>query len=59
MSDGDTPAELTAKRRRRLAALGEMLTVSSGDERAAGWSEPATDGSRDEELRGDVPPHHG
>ncbi|MBA2508455.1 MAG: hypothetical protein H0V32_07110 [Nocardioidaceae bacterium] len=47
------------RRRQRLAALGETLATSSSDERATGWSELPADGSGDDELMRDVPPHHG
>jgi hypothetical protein len=48
-----------AARRRRLAiALGGSLPEGTSDERAEGWGERA-DGSDDDRLRREVPPHHG
>jgi len=58
---GDDRGEESAaalRRRRRLALLGDTVPVASTDETGPGWSEPASS-SRDEELRRDVPPHHG
>jgi hypothetical protein len=58
-----TPAEARTpeeERRRRLRAarlLGDVVPVTTRDETAEGWGE--RDRSRDEELRRDVPPHHG
>lgn len=45
------------ERRRRAAALGDLLPDQTRDESADGWSERESD--RDEQLRRDVPPHHG
>lgn len=45
------------RRRRAAAALGELLPDQTRDESADGWSEHESE--RDEELRRDVPPHHG
>ncbi len=54
MSD---PGE-AARRRRRLAALGGTPGTASSDETGLGWSEPAArDG--DDDIRHEVPPHHG
>ncbi|KAA1422834.1 hypothetical protein FE697_011825 [Mumia zhuanghuii] len=72
MPDGETPDEETPdatptavrtpeeERRRRLRAarlLGEVVPATTRDETAEGWGE--RDASRDEDLRRDVPPHHG
>ncbi len=44
--------------RRALELMGELESRTTRDETAEGWGESA-DGSRDDELRRDVPPHHG
>jgi hypothetical protein len=48
-----------AERRRRLAAVGDVVTGPSGDEPGGGWSEDRDVRDRDDEILGDVPPHHG
>ena len=55
----DGAAAAAARGRRRLEALGETLPVESTDETGIGWSEPATGSARDDEIRREVPPHHG
>jgi hypothetical protein len=46
------------RRRRAERLLGELLPDTTGDESDEGWSE--TEGNpRDDEMRRDVPPHHG
>ncbi len=64
----DTTARTTAqerraanRRRRRLAALGDTSSERSADDRDDGWSERDATGrtARDDELRREVPPHHG
>lgn len=53
MSEQD---ETTAERKRRLAEIfGESLPEQTRDD----LPEPGENGSRDEWLRGEVPPHHG
>lgn len=49
------------RRRRRRAAelLGELLPETTSDESGSGWGEGRESGTRDDELRRDVPPHHG
>jgi hypothetical protein len=47
-----------ARLRRAAALLGDVEPSTTRDETAEGWGERGT-GSRDEELRRDVPPHHG
>lgn len=47
-----------AKRRRAERLLGDLLPDTTGDETDKGWSEHEGD-TRDDELRRDVPPHHG
>lgn len=53
--------ESKAERDRRLRAerlLGGLLPDTTGDETDEGWND--TDGgTREEEMRRDVPPHHG
>jgi hypothetical protein len=65
--------EAAARRRRLLAASGDTATERSGDDGDEGWSEPPAAGTeragsdgidpdfaeRDDELRREVPPHHG
>ena len=46
------------RRRRAERMLGELLPDTTGDETDEGWSEKDGD-SRDDEMRRDVPPHHG
>ena len=50
-----------SRRRRRLAALGDTTSERSADDRDSGWSERDATGTtaRDDELRREVPPHHG
>lgn len=60
MSAEVPPAE-RERRRRAALLLGDLLPESSSDDvdlPTAGGS-VAADRSRDEELRRDVPPHHG
>ncbi len=53
------PDEAERKRRERAAKLlGDFLPTTTRDETAEGWGETDRT-SRDEELRRDVPPHHG
>ncbi len=54
-------AESTSERDRRRRAerlLGELLPDTTGDETDEGWNEKEGD-TRDDEMRRDVPPHHG
>lgn len=46
------------RRRRAERMLGDLLPDTTGDETDEGWSEKDGD-ARDDELRRDVPPHHG
>ena len=53
--------ESKSERDRRLRAerlLGELLPDTTGDETDEGWNEKEGD-TRDDEMRRDVPPHHG
>jgi hypothetical protein len=52
----DHEAKRAARRRRAERLIGNLHPDS--DESDEGWSEPS-DGSRDDDLRRDVPPHHG
>lgn len=61
MTDRSDTEEEHARRRRRLAALGQPMAVSSADETDEGWSEPRRDreaSRRDDEFVREVPPHH-
>jgi len=42
-----------------LAAVGEVVAGESTDEPGRGWSDRQDAGDRDDEILGDVPPHHG
>lgn len=61
-SDPEAPAaestEEQTRRRRAAKLLGGLLPDQTSDETAEGWGDggPAT---RDDEIRRDVPPHHG
>lgn len=57
----ESEAQRAARRRRRLAALGDVADDRSADDSDDGWSERHGAGTsdRDDELRRDVPPHHG
>lgn len=54
-----SPAE-EARRRARLAALGDVSTDRASDDADEGWagSADAAEASRDDALRREVPPHH-
>ncbi|PJJ56919.1 hypothetical protein CLV56_1136 [Mumia flava] len=45
------------RRRRAAAILGDVVPTTTRDESGEGWSERG--GDRDDDLRRDVPPHHG
>ena len=45
-------------RRRRAELLGDLLPDTTSDESDEGWNEKEG-GTRDDEMRRDVPPHHG
>ncbi|HPU13523.1 MAG TPA: NAD(P)-dependent oxidoreductase [Aeromicrobium sp.] len=47
-----------AARERAARLLGDLMPTTTSDETAEGWGETETS-SRDEDLRRDVPPHHG
>ena len=46
------------RRRRAERMLGELLPDTTADETDEGWNEKEGD-TRDDEMRRDVPPHHG
>ena len=53
------PSETAEERRRRLTEIfGDVLPDTTSDERDEESSQ-REDGSRDDWLRGQVPPHHG
>ena len=51
-------SEAERERRRRAAKLGDLLPETISDESDEGWNEKEGD-TRDDEMRRDVPPHHG
>lgn len=54
------PTDAERRRRRRAAELlGDLLPETTSDETGQGWGDHTGSGSRDEEMRRDVPPHHG
>ncbi|WP_370617996.1 hypothetical protein [Mumia sp. Pv 4-285] len=55
---GRTPEEERRRRLRAARLLGEVVPETTRDETSEGWSERDS-GGRDDELRRDVPPHHG
>ena len=48
-----------ARRHRAERLLGGLLPDQTKDESADAWGDHEGTASRDEEIRGDVPPHHG
>lgn len=48
-----------ARRRRAERLLGGLLPDQTRDESADAWGDRESTVSRDEEIRRDVPPHHG
>jgi hypothetical protein len=59
-SEGSASDDGAERKRRRRAEklLGGLLPDTSTDESDEGWSEKEGD-TRDDEMRRDVPPHHG
>jgi hypothetical protein len=55
----DDEVSKKARRRRADRRLGKILPDTTNDESDEGWSEKDEGGTRDDELRRDVPPHHG
>lgn len=60
-SSADTEARRRAEaaRRRRLEAVFGTSTGASSDESGRAWGEADDARARDEQLRREVPPHHG
>lgn len=58
MSSEDEAASSKARRRRAEQLLGDLLPETTRDETDEGWNEQKGD-TRDDEMRRDVPPHHG
>ncbi len=56
--DGAPQEGAEPDRRRRAERLGKLLPDTTGDESDEGWNEKEDD-TRDDEMRRDVPPHHG
>ncbi|MCD9155248.1 hypothetical protein [Aeromicrobium duanguangcaii] len=48
-----------ARRERAARLLGDLLPSTTRDERSEGWGDDRGGSTRDDELRRDVPPHHG
>ena len=48
-----------ARRRRAERLLGGLLPDRTQDESAESWGDRENSGARDDEIRRDVPPHHG
>jgi hypothetical protein len=48
-----------ARRRRAERLLGGLLPDQTQDESADAWGDSEGTASRDDEIRRDVPPHHG
>jgi len=57
--EAETPAERRARLERAARLLGDLMPSTTRDETAEGWGDEAKGTSRDDELRRDVPPHHG
>lgn len=55
--ESESESESERDRRRRAERLGKLLPDTTGDETDEGWNEE--DDTRDDEMRRDVPPHHG
>lgn len=58
ISDRPDAAE-RARRERAARLLGELLPTTTRDETGEGWGDERGGTSREDELRRDVPPHHG
>lgn len=54
----ESESESERDRRRRAERLGKLLPDTTSDETDEGWNEKEDD-TRDDEMRRDVPPHHG
>lgn len=58
-SDQAAAAKERARRERAARLLGDVLPRTTRDETSEGWGDEPGGTSRDDELRRDVPPHHG
>jgi hypothetical protein len=52
-------ADERARRRRAEQLLGGLLPDQTADDTAHGWGDRDGTESRDDEIKRDVPPHHG
>lgn len=59
MSAEDVDRAERTRRERAARLLGDLLPETTRDESAEGWGDEQGGTSRDDELRRDVPPHHG
>lgn len=57
--EAETPAERRARLERAARLLGDLMPSTTRDETSEGWGDETKGTSRDDELRRDVPPHHG
>jgi hypothetical protein len=57
VTDRKEPADEAARRRRAERLLGDLLPDQTRDESGEEWGERSPD--TDEDLRRNVPPHHG
>ena len=55
--DGEGDRQRQKRRRRAAEALGDLLPDQTRDDSGEGWGE--SEPERDDELRRNVPPHHG
>jgi hypothetical protein len=58
-ADEQAEAHKRARRERAARLLGDLMPSTTRDERSEGWGDESGDASRDDEMRRDVPPHHG
>lgn len=57
--DADRLATERARRKRAARLLGELLPETTRDESPEGWGDERGGTAHDDELRRNVPPHHG
>lgn len=58
-SEQAAAAKERARRERAARLLGDLVPGTTRDETPEGWGDEQGGTSRDDELRRDVPPHHG
>lgn len=58
-SESEADRERRRRHERAERLLGDLLPTTTRDETSEGWSDESGGTSRDDELRRDVPPHHG